>query len=373
MPPVIIDVRNAEDTRDVVHRAAQALVEGKLVAFPTETVYGLAARALDEDMVRKLSEVKGRKTGHPLPVAIRSAAEARDYAPDLSPLARRLARRCWPGPVTLVVTDSHPDSLVRQLPRSVRQAVSPYQTVGLRVPGHQVLLDVLQMIAGPLTLTSANRTGQPDPRTAEEVYEALGDDVDMILDDGPSRFGQPSSVVRVHENRFEVLRSGVVPEQALERLSRLMILFVCTGNTCRSPMAELMMQKLLGQHLGCSPDEVENRGIVVASSGIAAMMGGRATEEATEAMLESGLDLTNHETQPLTAPLVQHADFIFTMTNAHRHAILTQWPDAAERTHLLTPDNSDVSDPIGGTIESYRKCAAQIRTSLEARIEELGL
>ena len=94
MSPFVIDVRNADDPRDVVHRAVQALAEGKLVGLPTESVYGLAARALDARAVQRLVAVKRRKTGHPISLAIRSLEEALDYAPDMSPLARRLARRC---------------------------------------------------------------------------------------------------------------------------------------------------------------------------------------------------------------------------------------------------------------------------------------
>ena len=238
MPPVVIELRSAEDWRDVVHQAVQALAEGKLVAFPTETVYGVAASALDERGVRRLVDVKGRRRGHPLSLAVKSADEARDYAPEMSSLAQRLARRCWPGPVTLVVDDVHPESLLQQLPPAVRQWVSPKRTLGLRVPGHEVILDVLRMLVGPLALTSANLAGRPEAVTAQEVLDALGDRVDLVLDDGPCRFGEPSSVVRVEGNRYEILRSGVVPEKTLQRLASLMVLFVCTGNTCRSPMAE---------------------------------------------------------------------------------------------------------------------------------------
>ena len=226
MSPVVIELRAAEDGRDVVHQAVQALVEGKLVAFPTETVYGLAASALDEAAVRRLIEAKGRRRGQPLTLAVKSADEARDFVPDMSGLAQRLARRCWPGPVTLVVDDYHPEGLLRQLPAAVQKMVVPQRTLGLRVPGHQVILDVLQMLAGPLVLSSANLTGQPEAVTAREVLEALGDRVDLVLDDGPCRFGEPSSVVRVAGNRYEILRAGVVPERTLQRLASLMILFL---------------------------------------------------------------------------------------------------------------------------------------------------
>ena len=371
--PAIIDVRSAEDMRDVVHRAVQALAEGQVVAFPTETVYGVAANALDERAVARLLEVKGRKKGHPLPLAIKSADEAFDYVPDLCPLAQRLARRCWPGPVTLVVDDAHPESLLRQLPASVQEAVAPETTLGLRVPGYQVLLATLRLLAGPLALTSANLTGEPEACNAQEVVAALGDRVDLVLDDGPCRFGQPSSVIRVWNDRFEVLRAGVVPEKTLKRLASFLMVFVCTGNTCRSPMAELFARHMLAARLGCPHDEIEEHGVLVTSAGIAAMTGGRAAGEAIAVMQEYGYDLSRHDTQPLTESLVRHADLILTMTRAHREAIIAQWPGAGERTLLLTADGEDVCDPIGGPIERYRRCAQQLETELRPRIEKLEL
>jgi protein-tyrosine phosphatase len=371
MPPVLFDVRNAEDLRDVVCRAVQAVTEGKLVAVPTETVYGVAASALSESAVERLAEVKGRPSNQPMTLAIRSPDEARDYAPDMSPLARRLARRCWPGPVTLVVDDTHPESLVRQLPPGVQRRVAPADKVGLRVPGHQLVLDVLHMLVGPLVLSSANRSGQPDALTAQQVLEALGGDIDMVLDDGPCRFGQPSSVVQIIGNRYELLRAGVVPDKTLKRLSSLMVLFVCTGNTCRSPMAEAIAKHLLAQRLHCGIRELEDRGVIVASAGVAAMMGGRASPESVRVMAEMGLDISDHETQPLTEPLVRHADVIYVMSRAHRESLLAQWPGAADRTRLLCLDGSEVCDPIGGPLERYQRCAAQIQSELASRVQEL--
>jgi protein-tyrosine-phosphatase len=103
------------------------------------------------------------------------------------------------------------------------------------------------------------------------------------------------------------------------------------------------------------------------------MLGGRAAREAVQTLADLGLDLSGHETQPLTEPLVRHADVIFTMTRCHREAIVAQWPSAAERTMLLSTGEVDICDPIGSPVEQYRRCAAQIGAELELRVRELEL
>ncbi len=376
MPPIIIDLRQTDDSRDVVHRAVQTLAEGGLVVFPTETVYGIGASARSAAGVEKMFEIKGRSHEVPFALAIKSAEEALDYVPQLGRMAERLARRCWPGPVTLVVGEeaghaSTAHGLINQLPESVRRAVAPGGTVGLRVPAHPIVLDVLRMLAGPIALTSANRSGKPAAITAKQALESLGDRVDLILDDGQSRYGQPSTVVRATGNEFSCLREGVVGRSALDRLSSMMVLLVCTGNTCRSPMAEVLMRQLVAKKLGHSESELEQHGMIVISAGIAAVQGSGPSHEAVMVMKEKGLDLKKHESQPLTEKLVRHADVILTMTEGHRHAILRRWPESSTRTHTLRPDGKDIQDPIGGSANVYRECAEEVQTALRQRVDEL--
>lgn len=377
MPPHVINIRRAEDRRDVVHRAVQALVEGKIVAFPTETVYGIGACARSAEGIEQLTKAKGRTADSPLALAIKSVEEALDYVPKLDRLAERLARRCWPGPITLVVElpekseHAAPQGLIHQLPQSVQEAVASEGNVGLRVPANETVLEILRMLTGPIALTSANPAGEPEAKTAEEVVEKLGDKVALVLDDGPCRYGQASTVVKVTGNQLHCLREGVVSQSTLHRLSSMMILIVCTGNTCRSPMAEVIMQQLAAEKLNCSVEELEQKGVLITSAGIAAVASCAPSPEAVEVMRERDLDLSKHESQPITEKLIQHSDQIFTLTNGHLHALTRRWPECASRARTLRLDGGDINDPIGGSTSVYRECAEQITAALKEQLDNI--
>lgn len=371
MPPLVIDVAKADDPRDVVHRAVQALVEGELIAIPTETVYGLAASATNAEAVARMAEAKGRDEKSPFALAIKSADDAEDYIPDWNPLARRLARRCWPGPVTMVVDSGHPEGLASRLPKETHQYLCPSGTIGLRAPANQLVQDILRMLAGPIALTSVNKSGDPSATNAQECVAALENDLALVLDEGPARFGQASSVIRVNQDGFEMLREGVVGRETLERLSYMLILFVCTGNTCRSPLAEGIMQKHLAEELSVGIDELEAQGVMVASAGLAAAQGQPASHSTAEILVERGVDLRQHSAQQISDQLIRQADLIIPMTKQHRKAIVDFWPEAASRTKLLSPSDRDLSDPIGGPMEVYRECADQIDVGVKYHAESI--
>ena len=369
--PTVLKLSDAVDQRDVVHQAVEALSSGKIVALPTETVYGLAASALRTDAVTRLTQIKGRPPGKSLSFAIKSYDDALDYVPTMCPLARRLARRCWPGPMTLVLEENHPDSVLRRLPEEVLKLAMPAGTVGLRVPAHETTLAVLRLLAGPIVLTSANLSDESDCVEADQIIQQLGDEIDLILDDGKSRYGQPSSVVKVTNNKTEMLRCGVIDDSTLDQLSGFIAIVVCTGNTCRSPMGEAILRKLIAEKLECETDQLEKRGVTVMSAGIAAMSGGSAAGQAIDVMNQQGIDITQHTSQPLTDRLVQFADYIFTMTGGHRNAIVNAWPETASRTHLVRRDNSDVSDPIGQSVGVYQSTADQIESNFKDWVSEI--
>jgi len=372
MPTTVIDLRRTEDARDVVHRAVQALAEGRLVAFPTETDYVVAASAREPRAAAALSELSPQRAAEPrLTLALKSADEALDWAPRMTPIGRRIARRCWPGPVAMIVPDDHPESLVHRLPETARTALVGDGRLRLRVPGHPMLADCMRMLAGPVAL--AEPGAEAPAVTAADLLERVGQAVAMAIDDGRARYAQPASTIEIASGSFRIVRPGIVSEETLRRLSSLMVLFVCTGNTCRSPMAEALFRRLAAERLGCRPEEIERHGVVVASAGISAWAGTRASAGAIDVMAEMGGDLGGHESQPLTEDLVRQADVILTMTAAHRAAILAQFPEAGGRVTMLSPDRQDVLDPIGGSLDIYRRCARQIHGHLVARLDTLGI
>src|SRR5438132_10820115 len=185
MPEVL--VWRQGDARDAIRRAVSALAQGQLVALPTETGYGLFASALLPEAVEQLRERTGFAATTRLSLAVRGAGEALDWVPDMSVLGRRLARRCWPGPVTLVFEDAERRSPSSRLPEAVRHELCPGGTLSLRTPAHEAALQALEHCSGPLVLSSVPADDQDEAATADDVLRSRGGDVALVIDDGPSR------------------------------------------------------------------------------------------------------------------------------------------------------------------------------------------
>jgi L-threonylcarbamoyladenylate synthase len=196
-------------TEQQIKDAAALLRDGKLVAFPTETVYGLGANALDFVAVSRIFEAKGRPQTSPLIVHVSSIEMARELAAEWPDAAQRLAERFWPGPLTLVVKKRPliPDIVTAGLP-----------TVGLRMPAHPVALALLQEADIPVAAPSANRFTQLSPTTAEHVRRGLGRRVAHVLDGGPCQVGIESTVLSVVKEPFVLLRPGGISRTQIEEV-----------------------------------------------------------------------------------------------------------------------------------------------------------
>ncbi len=186
----------------IIGKAVRLLKRGELVAFPTDTLYGLGADPRLPAAVERLFNVKGRTADSAMPLIAAEIAQVETTAGFLTPLARKLAKRFWPGPLTLVI---------EALPELDPRLLAGGTTVAIRVPDHVVARALSAALGYPITATSANRTGASAPTTAVEVVRALGEDVALVLDAGPTIGGQPSTIVDVRSNEPLLFRDGVVP------------------------------------------------------------------------------------------------------------------------------------------------------------------
>lgn len=370
MPAKIVEVDARSPERDEkVREIAEAMLQGAVAAFPTETVYGLGTAMSDASAVERLVAAKGRAPQHPMAMAV-SPSQVASLVSEPSETLRRLMRRCWPGPVTLVLNLTEAEPLRELMTETTRHWTAPQGTVGFRVPQNETVLDVLNALGTPIVLTSANKTGQPELNDPQTIAETFGEEIDLIVDDGSRPMGTPSSVVQVEGDDWKLLREGAVSEAVIQRLAAHITVFVCTGNTCRSPLAEVMFRRMAAERLGVGTDELEARGHVALSAGLAAAYGAPASEGSFLAARKRGLDLSGHQSQTLSDDMVLYADRIFTMTPTHREWILSQHPEATDRVETLAADGDGVEDPYGGSIEDYERCAERIEREIAIRLDQ---
>jgi len=346
-------VKASDPSRKVIREAVRVLREGGIVAFATETVYGLAADAGNEKARAKLFAAKGRDPEKSCAYLLPTRESLTQHLPGLPPLAERLADAFWPGPVTLVVPMENGN------------------LVGLRLPS-ETLPRVLAREAGtPLLQTSANRSGAPAALNAAAVAAALGDKVDLILDSGRSPGGRASSVVHCDDRQFRILRVGAVPESEILRAATDLYVVACTGNICRSPLGEALLRHEAARLLRCETDEVMNHGFRFASCGTMGLPGEPASAHSVTTGSELGVDLSDHRSRAVTGTLLREARVVYALARNHVNLLLPYVKDDPEKVQLLSPDGADIADPIGCSLRIYRRVARQISEACRTRMEEI--
>jgi protein-tyrosine-phosphatase/tRNA A37 threonylcarbamoyladenosine synthetase subunit TsaC/SUA5/YrdC len=347
--------------------AARALSQGELVVIPTETVYGVAAAARTPGLGRLRDA-----SGNPGPVTwhTHSSAPVRDAIHLPTAVHRRLAARLLPGPVRIEFVLPEPDLARTRDTLSVGAGViDDGSTVSVRVPVHPAARAVLSAAdeagCGPIVCERLGAIVPLDESIAPEHSDDLTRaGVTRVLDGGRAA-GTLSTLVRLEPTgAFTVEPNGPVTEADVLAALERTILFVCTGNTCRSPMAAAIARGLVAER---PADGITTR---VESAGVAAGPGGPATREAVDAVSAMGYDLTDHTSQPATPALVRSAERIFAMTRSHLDALLAIDPSLADRAETLDPE-SDIDDPIGGPPEVYESTAKRLETLIRERLREL--
>jgi protein-tyrosine phosphatase len=340
--PAILDWRQAAAPDDLARQLSQALAAGAVVALPSEvgTVLAAAPECLTDPH---------RPPG--LPAALTTRRLDAFFDPDEffartapTPAERALAARLWPGPVGWVDDES------------------PFPAW---VPKHLAVASVLAARHAPLAVFELADGHLVEP-------SVFGDAVAQIVTDGPPRPG-PVTLIRPNDTRWVVERPGVMTEEVIRHALARQIVFVCSGNTCRSPMAEGLFKRRLADRIGYPVDELPDRGFVVTSAGLMAGSGDAATPESAEVLREFGVDLSTHRSRPAGADLIARADDVIVMTRSHLMTVASRYPVLGGALRLLCGPDGDLDDPIGGGPDVYKVCATTIRQHVDRLITELGL
>lgn len=346
--------------------AAELICRGELVAYPTETVYGLGAHGLMAEAVEEVFKVKGRPRDKAILLAVTGVSMLEDLVQDIPDMALKLMSEFWPGPLSLILRRSAtvPDVVTAGRPG-----------VGVRCPDHPVALRLIHEVGAPVTSPSANLSGLPSCRTPGEVIEHLGGRIAAVLDAGPSGDSSESTVLDLTGPYPVLVRAGSVCMNELEGVvgpicstaegaNAGSVVVVCTGNTCRSPVAErILARKLPGS-------------IPVESAGVAAASGKEATDHAVRAAGEAGYDLSGHKSRDLEQVDWSMVAMVIAMTRDHadhvrRYLDAEGYGDICVFTlgELAGPGDEelagDVPDPFGGSLRMYRQLVHRLEHMVE--------
>ena len=323
MKTTILKINDPVRDIEKIKQAADCINCGGLVVFPTETVYGIACK-IDAKSLARLDEVKKRDADKRYTLHIGDKNKLQDFVPTLTLPAKKLVKNAWPGPLTIVFELDEADitRLEKKLGSETVKLLYRDNTIGIRCPADNTACELLNLCKFPVVAPSANTAGSKPATNAKQAIEQLDGLVDMVLDAGACKYKKSSTVVKISSAGWQIIREGAYSEKQIQKMLTVNILFVCTGNTCRSPMAEGFAKKLLAEKLKCDIDRLEQIGYKITSAGVMALDGIDASAEAIRFCDSKGIDITSHKSRRLTAEMLKEADYIFAMSAGHKNDII---------------------------------------------------
>ena len=357
----------------LIQDAQKIISDGGLVVFPTETVYGIACRVM-ESSLDKLNNLKNRPADKRYTLHVGNTNQIPEYLPRIPYKLKRFMEKALPGPLTVVagLDEGQLAELKMKFPPVVFDKLYSEGTLGIRCPENDIAEALLSGLDFPVVAPSANISGEAPATTGKKAAEYFDSKLEMIIDGGSCRYNQSSTVVSFENDQINILREGVMKRDEIESLSDLVITFVCTGNTCRSPLAEGLCKKMLAEKKGCSVEDLERKGYKICSAGVMAVPGMPASREVVQICELKGIDIKSHLSRGLNETDIEKSDIIFVMGSEHLERIAYFYPWVVDKCFVLDK-NRDIADPIGGDMDVYGKCCVDIEGAMLERFGEFSI
>ena len=342
-----MDVIKTSDLKNFETIRAEVTANHPVYLHHTGHMFGIGCDARDTKAIEKINRIKGRPSGKGYIVLIpdESWLERMDIA--LSAKCRRFIEQYSPGNLTVVLP--YGGNEYRHLTID--------GTLAIRIPTAINLRRFIEKLGAPIVSTSINRAGEPPMDNIDAIYRRFGESLSFFIDEPRTWEPQPSTIVRCTDE-IEVLRAGSIPESELQRsFEEPLVTFICTGNICRSPMAEYLLK-----------DRIEKEGLAARSASAGFLTGGNAISKHSETLLhEQGIDGSMHRSTQINLEIIRKSWLLLTMTESHREQLLSMAPHASGKVRLISEfggNGTDIDDPYGGTLEQYRYAFMRIETNI---------
>ena len=355
-----------------INRAAELIRAGGIIVYPTDTLYGFGVNIKNSLALNKLFDIKGREESKPISLMVNSKTQIESLVGPLNLEESRILNSLLPGKVTLLFE--------AKLHIEIR-GIKEWKKLGFRIPDSKLCMELITHVDGPISSTSVNLANQQNLVTADQIIEKFGRKIDLILDAGPITSEKGSSVLDTTTSPPTLIREGDISKSKIEEKlgheiyshypEKFIITFICSGNICRSPMAEGILKKII--------EGTKYKDLVeINSAGTLNLGGSPAALEAIDVAQDYGIDLSDHSSTYVSRDIVRRAHLIICMALDHYNYLTRRYPEFKDKIILLKQwkvqkklANPSIADPIGHNLNFFTRTFKEISDEIKRILPEI--
>jgi L-threonylcarbamoyladenylate synthase len=353
-------------TKRALGKAAKILRSGGIIIYPTDTLYGFGVNISDKQAIDRLYAIKGRNTTKPFSILINTIRQAEELAGKFSPRERKLFDVLLPGKVTL---------LLKIRKKMYIPGFHHLDKLGIRIPKSKLCQQLIELTGSPISSSSVNISGRANLGDMFDIQRIFGEKVDCILDAGPILSSKGSSIIDITTIPPTLIREGEIPQEEIETTlgykiksnitRKFRITFICSGNICRSPMAEGILKKEIS-------NTIYHENIEINSAGTLNIPSSLASTDSIKVSAQNNIDINNHLSTPVNRLILDKANLVFCLAEQHYDYLIRHYPKYADKTHILKSwknsnklSDPSIDDPIGMSRQFYEQIFKEIEEEVK--------